>query len=103
MKHFLLWLIKLYWLLISPDKRRTCIFHKSCSKYVYDITNEKGLFHGLKALITRIKTCRPNHEIIYLEKEKILLIKLSDGTILQQNEISESIVSAYSYTMINRN
>ena len=60
------------------------------------------MFLGLKALTTRIKTCRPNHEIIYLDKENTLLIKLSNGTILQQNEISENIVSAYTDTMISR-
>lgn len=103
MKHFLLSFIKLYWFFIPLDKRRTCLFHKSCSRHVYDITSEKGLFLGLKALMTRIKTCRPNHEVIYLDKEKTLLIKLSDGTILQQNEISENIVSIYTETMINRN
>ena len=103
MRHLLLCFIKLYWLFIPADKRRTCIYHKSCSRHVYDITSEKGLFLGLKALTTRIKTCRPNHEIIYLDKENTLLIKLSNGTILQQNEISDNIVSAYTDTMINRN
>ena len=102
MKYLLLYIIKLYWLLIPKDKRRACVYHKSCSRYVYDITNEKGLFAGIKALTTRIKTCRPNHEIIYLDKENTLLIKLSNGTILQQNEISDNIVSTYSNTMTSR-
>lgn len=102
MRNFLLYFIKLYWFFIPADKRQTCIYHKSCSRHVYDITSEKGLFLGLKALTTRIKTCRPNHEIIYLPKENTLLIKLSNGTVLQQNEISENIVSAYTDTMISR-
>lgn len=103
MRGILLCFIKLYWLFIPADKRRNCIYHKSCSRHVYDITKKKGLFSGMKALITRIKTCSPNHEIIYLGKENTLLIKLSNGTILQQNEISENIVSAYTGTMISRN
>lgn len=103
MKHLLLHFIKLYWRFIPREKRKTCIYHTSCSIYVYDITSEKGLLLGLMALTSRIKTCRPNHEIIYLEKENTLLIKLSNGTILQQNEISEKIVSAYTGTMISRN
>ena len=103
MKHLLLYFIKFYWHFVPANERRTCIYHKSCSRHVYDITNQKGLFVGLKALTTRIKTCRPNHEIIYLDKENTLLIKLSNGTILQQNEISENIVSAYTDTMTSRN
>lgn len=102
MKHFLLYFIKLYWLFIPADKRRTCIYHKSCSRHVFDITTENGLLFGLKALTTRIKTCRPNHKVIYLDKENTLLIQLSNGTILQQNEISKNIVSAYTDTMDSR-
>ena len=102
MKYLLLYIIKLYWLFMPANKKSTCIYHKSCSRYVYNITSEKGLFLGLKALRNRIKTCRPNHEIIYLDKENILLIKLSNGTILQQNEISENIISTYTKTIDNR-
>jgi len=102
MKYILLYLIKLYWLFIPANKRRTCIYHKSCSRYVYDIANEKGLLLGLKALIYRIKTCRPNHEIIFLDKENTFLIKLSNGTILQENEISENIISTYTKTLENK-
>ncbi|MES2132676.1 MAG: membrane protein insertion efficiency factor YidD [Bacteroidota bacterium] len=95
MKYPLLFVIRFYWLVIPASKRNICLYHKSCSKHVYDVTNEKGLFVGLKELATRIKTCRPNHEVIYLDQENVLLIKLSNGTTLQQNEISENIVSAY--------
>ena len=102
MKYFLLYIIKLYWLIIPKNKRRACIYHKSCSRHIYAITNEKGLSSGIKALKTRIKTCRPNHEIIYLDKENTLLIKLSNGTILQQNEISANIVSTYTKTMTSK-
>ncbi|MBK7817295.1 MAG: membrane protein insertion efficiency factor YidD [Sphingobacteriaceae bacterium] len=55
MKRFLLYFIKLYWLFIPANKRKTCIYHKSCSRHVYDITSEKGLFIGIKALATRLK------------------------------------------------
>jgi putative component of membrane protein insertase Oxa1/YidC/SpoIIIJ protein YidD len=103
MKYALLVVIRLYWLFIPADKRRTCLYRKSCSKHVYDVTNENGLLTGLKALTTRIKTCRPNHEVIYLGKENTLLIKLSNGTTLQQNDISESIVFYYISGMEVRN
>lgn len=93
MKFPLLFVIRFYWLVIPASKRNICLYHKSCSKHVYDVTNEKGLFVGLRALATRIKTCRPNHEIVYLKKENMVLIKLSNGVTLQQNEISENIIS----------
>lgn len=59
------------------------------------MTNEKGILFGFKALRHRFKTCRPGHEIIYLDKEDVLLIKLSNGTILQENEIASNIVAIY--------
>lgn len=95
MRFTLILIIKIYWLVFPESKRRNCIYHKSCSKHVFDITKEKGLFFGLKALINRVKTCKPNHEIIYLEKEDTVIIKLANGAILQQNEISSIIVSLY--------
>ncbi len=102
MKHFLLILVKLYWFFVSPEKRRHCIYSKSCSKHVYDTANENGLLAGLNAMFVRIKTCRPNHEVVYLEKENIVLLKLSNGTILQQDQISSYIVSPYMDTLDNR-
>lgn len=92
MKYPLLFMIRMYWWLIPSGKRRVCLYRKSCSRHVYDVTSEQGLFVGLKALNARVKTCRPNHEIIYLDEEDALLIKLANGTFLQQHEISESIV-----------
>ncbi len=103
MKYSLLFVIRLYWWLIPTGKRRSCIYRKSCSRYVYDVTDDKGLLAGLRALTNRVNTCRPNHEIIYLDKEHTLLIKLANGTILQQDEISESIVSLYESKLSIRN
>ena len=67
MRFVLILIIKIYWFVFPESKRRKCIYHKSCSKHVYDITMEKGLLNGFKELIYRIKTCKPNHEIVYLE------------------------------------
>jgi len=95
MKYLLIFLVKFYWFIYPEHKRRNCIFSISCSRYVFNVTKEKGLLNGLKALNQRFKTCRPNHQIFYLDSENIVIIKLSDGSILQENEIASNIISNY--------
>ena len=50
---------------------------------------------GIKSLFVRMKSCRPNYEVVYLEKENVILLKLANGTMLQQGEIADHIVTAY--------
>jgi len=95
MKYLLKALIKLYWLVIPESKRRNCIYRVSCSRQVYKITNEYGFIKGIKELSHRFKTCRPNHEIIKVDKENVLFIKLKDGTFLKEDEIAVSILEQY--------
>ena len=63
----------MYWVLIPKSKRRKCIFKKSCSHYVFDITKEKGLSKGIIALRYRYKNCRPGYNIIYINNTKMLI------------------------------
>jgi len=75
MKFALLFFIKLYWLLIPENKRKCCLFHESCSKFVYRTTIEKGFLRGLNALFFRFKFCRPGNQIIEIKGEKFLVTK----------------------------
>ena len=75
MKVFLLISIRVYWLFIPKSKRRRCLFKKSCSQYVYDITKREGLLFGIKALRFRGKNCNPKYNIIDIGKEKILITR----------------------------
>lgn len=84
--------IKLYWKIIPPAQRRTCLFRISCSRHVYQVTQEKGLYQGLKALRYRFLNCRhgelfnhpvtgcqmmilPNQEVLTTEEISIHLLK----------------------------
>ncbi|WP_367892735.1 membrane protein insertion efficiency factor YidD [Flavivirga aquimarina] len=73
MKYLLLIIIKLYWKYIPESKRRKCLFKTSCSNYVYKITKEKGLISGFRAMIFRINNCNSNHNIIEVDKKKLLI------------------------------
>jgi len=91
MKILFLMIIKSYWLLIPESKRRKCLFKKSCSNYVYEMTRKKGLISGLKALRFRVQNCNPDYSIIQLEEELILVTKTN--VVLREEDLNTSILN----------
>jgi putative component of membrane protein insertase Oxa1/YidC/SpoIIIJ protein YidD len=91
MKYIILLLIRSYWFLKPKYRKPRCIFKKSCSHYVFEITNEKGFLKGLKALHFRYKNCRYGYEFfknpVTGDKEIILL----NGEIIPSYEIAERL------------
>jgi putative component of membrane protein insertase Oxa1/YidC/SpoIIIJ protein YidD len=41
--------------------RRTCLFDESCSMHVERVTRSEGIRAGLRALLGRVRTCRPGY------------------------------------------
>jgi hypothetical protein len=94
MKILLLFLIKCYWKLIPLERRKLCLFSESCSKYVFRVTNERGIIQGLKALKFRVKKCNPNYIIIKVNNNFKLIF--NDGSELNNKEISPFLLPPYS-------
>lgn len=92
MKYLLLAVIRIYWFLIPPSKRRKCIFRTSCSKYVYGITINKGIVNGCKALFFRIKNCNCQFDIYKDIASQKRVMQLKSGTIIKEEEISERLL-----------
>lgn len=90
MKYVLIFIIKMYWRIIPKSKRRRCLFKKSCSHYVYDITVKQGLFDGINALRFRIKNCNSEYHIIDVGKEKLLITKTNQT--FKEKEISSFLL-----------
>lgn len=63
----------MYWAFIPASKRNTCLFNVSCSNHVFNITAEKGLLKGIKALIHRYKNCRPGYQIMTIDDETYMI------------------------------
>ena len=89
MKYFLLLIIKIYWKLIPPSCRRSCLFAESCSRYVYRIAQEKGFLSGIRAFKERHKKCKPGYKIGYNSSDDTTELLLVDGTILNEQEMSK--------------
>ncbi|WP_299243783.1 membrane protein insertion efficiency factor YidD [uncultured Aquimarina sp.] len=89
MKNLLLVIIRSYWILIPMSKRKKCVFKKSCSHYVYDITKQKGLFQGIRALKFRFQHCRSGYHILEMNKTKLFIS--ANHKVFNQEEIKDRI------------
>jgi len=94
MKWFLIAIIKFYWIVIPDNKKRTCLFKETCSRYVYRHTVEHGFFKGMKALVERVKKCRRGYQLY--TGENGFEIKLADGSIIYEEKISPLILKPFS-------
>ena len=57
----LVWLIRLYQLLLSPVLGPTCRFHPSCSQYARTCIERFGPARGLWLSALRLARCHPFH------------------------------------------
>lgn len=61
MKKFLLTLIKIYRILISPLFPPSCRFQPTCSQYALDAVEIHGVWRGSYLALKRILRCHPLH------------------------------------------
>ncbi|MBI5181175.1 MAG: membrane protein insertion efficiency factor YidD [Nitrospirae bacterium] len=61
MKWIIIYIIKLYKLLISPILPQSCRFYPSCSSYAIDALNEYGSLKGSYLAFRRLLKCHPLH------------------------------------------
>ena len=96
MKWLIIFLIKLYWFLKPKNLRRKCIFHESCSNYVYRITIERGFWTGLNALKKRFRQCRGGYQIYICPEINNFKMHLHDGNVVSEEEISSCVLKPFS-------
>ena len=97
MKYFLLLIIKFYWFAIPKNKRRNCLFKKSCSHFVFETTAQYGLVRGLQALQYRIKNCRPGASLFInpLTGKREMLLLCQD--IIAEHDIADHLLLKYNF------
>lgn len=99
MKRTLIFIIRLYWAFIPEKHRRKCLFKETCSHFVFRHTVEEGFSSGMKALKARVKKCRKGYQLYH--NGKSFELKLADGSIIGENEISPNILRPI-YSSINQ-
>ena len=93
MKHLILFAIKMYWNYIPSAKRKKCIFKKSCSNYVFEVTQKEGFISGLKALRFRYQNCRGNFQIFKNPINNKIQMILPSQIIVEREEIAERLLN----------
>ena len=81
--------------MIPPSKRRKCIFHESCSNYVYRHLQEGGFINGINAFNRRFYQCRPGYKVFYNSSNGALEIELSDLSIVGAQEFRTELLTHY--------
>ncbi|MFM2435787.1 MAG: hypothetical protein RL063_1768 [Pseudomonadota bacterium] len=61
MAYVLIWLIKMYQILLSPFFGQQCRFSPTCSQYALDAINKHGAIRGAYYAIRRLLRCHPWH------------------------------------------
>ena len=61
MKRIVVVLLKLYRALVSPYVPTTCRFYPSCSTYMIEAIEKKGIVRGVLYGLLRILKCNPFH------------------------------------------
>ncbi|WP_414683025.1 membrane protein insertion efficiency factor YidD [Longimicrobium sp.] len=91
MKSLLLLVIRVYWITWPAAWRRRCLYRESCSRYVHRITAAEGLGAGLRALRSRVRTCRPGYAVVRCEGHTWLA--LGDGSLLEAEEVAPRLLA----------
>jgi len=61
MKSVLLWLLRSYKRYVSPWLPPSCRFEPTCSVYMYQAVEKKGVVSGLYLGLRRLLKCHPFH------------------------------------------
>ncbi|WP_295444631.1 membrane protein insertion efficiency factor YidD [uncultured Thiodictyon sp.] len=61
MGRILIWLVRLYQLVISPMIGPHCRFYPSCSQYAIEAIESHGLLKGVYLALRRLSRCHPWH------------------------------------------
>lgn len=67
---------------------------KSCSRHVFDIAEQEGLFAGLRAFLDRFRACRPGYIPLDLtDDDGGRLVRLANGYVVGCGQLSSRTVS----------
>ena len=92
MKYLILLIIRLYWFSKSKHCKPKCLFRKSCSHYVYEITQEQGFLKGLKAFLFRYRNCRGHIQIFKNPISNKTNMSLPSRIVIEEEEIANRLL-----------
>lgn len=97
MKYLLIFVIRLYQILVPEKLRGQCLFNESCSNHVLATTRTRGFKSGLKALRYRYVNCRRSYTFVKTQ-DQLLLITCT-GDVVTEDRINEQVIDHSAYDM----
>ena len=85
-------IIRTYWFLIPPNRRRACLFKESCSRHVYRQA-DAGAYTAIKAFRFRFGACRPG--LVRLEVtdlDGMILFMMRNGSIVRADLLVAGLI-----------
>jgi hypothetical protein len=98
MRSIIIGMILLYRRLIPPHRRRPCLFRETCSLHIERVTREAGGLAAMRALLKRIRCCRPGYAFEFVEESNAWELVCKDGSRFVEAEVAPHIVAEY-YTI----
>jgi len=95
MRHLIFLAIRLYRLLVPPERRHRCLFRESCSVHVERIARESGYRAALHALVKRLRCCRPGYGFQFISETKSWELVCKDGSRFGEIEMAAHLVLEY--------
>jgi uncharacterized protein len=92
-KVMILGIIRIYWEHLPSSWHRQCLFRVSCSKYIYNITNEFGIIEGIKAFKERWIKCRGGYRIEIRNND--IKIRFANGEVADTDNIADYVLEPY--------
>ena len=89
MKYLIVIIIKFYWLTIPNNKRRKCLFKKSCSHFVFDETMTNGFISGIKVFVYRVDVCNSSSKYFINPITGKLNLLTRSGEVIDHQQISD--------------
>ncbi|MFB6231211.1 MAG: membrane protein insertion efficiency factor YidD [Salinibacter sp.] len=93
MRDLLLFAIRCYWRFFPEKWRGQCIFRITCSHHVYETTRTRGARAGMRALIDRLRKCRPGYTVY--SEGNVLRVRLADGSSIDESEAASHVLAPY--------
>lgn len=93
MRSLLLFVIRCYWRFFPEQWRGQCIFRTTCSHHVYETTRTRGVRAGIRALIGRLRKCRPGYTVY--SEGNALRVRLADGSSIDESEAASHVLAPY--------
>jgi uncharacterized protein len=95
MRYLIIWGIRLYRRIWPQQYCRVCVFRESCSRHVERVAIESGFIAAFRALLKRVRCCRPGYSFQFVPEANRWYMVCADGSRFPESEAASHIVTEF--------